>query len=287
MRLKRTLAIIFVALAGIAAAGSPYYTLPMSGRVRSVFHPWLRPSGHVGQALGILGLALFLFLWLYPVRKRYRRLAATGSLARWLHVHVIAGLTTPFVVALHAGFRFSGLAGLAFAAIAVVWMSGIVGRYLYARIPRSRSGLALSIQEIGTQREDLIRRIAAATGLHPADVRKDLAVEDVMRKGLGIRQTLRLQITGDLARRHAVRDFRARIVAGKGGAVNIDASALDEALRCARQELALAQQLRLLEGTQRVFRFWHVAHRPVAVTALVAVAVHVVVVIAVGSTWFR
>ncbi len=108
-----------------------------------------------------------------------------------------------------------------------------------------------------------------------------------MRTGLGMRQTLRLQITGDMTRRRAVREFRARIVAGKGGAVNIDAGALDEALRCARQELALAQQIRLLEGTQRVFRFWHVAHRPVAVTALVAVAVHVVVVIAVGSTWFR
>ena len=259
----------------------------MSGRVRSSFHEWLRPSGYIGQSLGIIGLACFLFLWLYPVRKRFPQLARTGSIARWLHVHVIAGLATPFLVALHAGFRFSGLAGLAFAAMVVVWMSGIVGRYLYARIPRSRTGLALSIQEIGTQREDLIRRIAAATGLHPADVRKDLAVEDVMHKGLGKRQTLRLQITGDLARRRAVRDFRARILAGTGGAVNIDAGALDEALRCARRELALAQQLRLLEGTQRVFRFWHVAHRPVAVTALVAVAVHVGVVIAVGSTWFR
>lgn len=285
--MKRTLSIIFVLLAGIAIAGAPYYALPMSGRVRSSFHEWLRPSGYVGQSLGIIGLACFLFLWLYPVRKHFPQLARTGSIARWLHVHVIAGLATPFLVALHAGFRFSGLAGLAFAAMVVVWMSGIVGRYLYARIPRSRTGLALSIQEIGTQREDLIRRIAAATGLHPADVRKDLAVEDVMHKGLGKRQTLRLQITGDLARRRAVRDFRARILAGSGGAVNIDAGALDEALRCARRELALAQQLRLLEGTQRVFRFWHVAHRPVAVTALVAVAVHVGVVIAVGSTWFR
>jgi hypothetical protein len=285
--LKRTLSIIFVALAGIAIAGMPYFTLPMSGRVRSPYHAWLRPSGHIGQTLGILGLAFFLFLWLYPIRKHYPQLAATGSIARWLHVHVIAGLTVPFIVAIHAGFRFSGLAGLAFAAMAVVWMSGIVGRYLYARIPRSRSGLALSIQEIGGQREDLIRRIAAATGLHPADVRKDLGVEDIMRPGLSKRQTLRLQIAGDLARRRAVHEFRERIIAGKGGAVNIDVRALDEALRCARQELALAQQLRLLDGTQRVFRFWHVAHRPVAVTALVAVTVHVVVVISVGSTWFR
>jgi hypothetical protein len=41
----------------------------------------------------------------------------------------------------------------------------------------------------------------------------------------------------------------------------------------------------MLAATHRVFRFWHVAHRPVAVTALVAVVVHVVVVVAFGATW--
>jgi len=30
-----------------------------------------------------------------------------------------------------------------------------------------------------------------------------------------------------------------------------------------------------------------VAHRPFAVTALIAVTIHIVVVVAVGATWFR
>jgi hypothetical protein len=41
----------------------------------------------------------------------------------------------------------------------------------------------------------------------------------------------------------------------------------------------------MLEATQRVFRLWHVAHRPVALTALLAVLVHVAVVVALGATW--
>ena len=56
-------------------------------------------------------------------------------------------------------------------------------------------------------------------------------------------------------------------------------------MRLARREMALTQQARLLEGTQRVFRLWHVAHRPVAIGALIAVLVHVGVVVAVGATW--
>ena len=50
--------------------------------------------------------------------------------------------------------------------------------------------------------------------------------------------------------------------------------------------MALAQQVALLAATHRIFRWWHVAHRPIAVTALIAVAIHVAVVVAVGATWF-
>jgi hypothetical protein len=41
----------------------------------------------------------------------------------------------------------------------------------------------------------------------------------------------------------------------------------------------------MLQATQRVFRFWHVAHLPFAVTAFVAVTIHVVVVVTLGVTW--
>jgi hypothetical protein len=50
--------------------------------------------------------------------------------------------------------------------------------------------------------------------------------------------------------------------------------------------MALAQQAAMLDGAQRIFRWWHVAHRPFAVTALVAVLLHVAVAVAMGQTWF-
>jgi hypothetical protein len=50
--------------------------------------------------------------------------------------------------------------------------------------------------------------------------------------------------------------------------------------------MALSQQARLLTATHAIFRHWHAAHRPVAITAFIAVTIHVVVVVAVGATWF-
>jgi hypothetical protein len=43
----------------------------------------------------------------------------------------------------------------------------------------------------------------------------------------------------------------------------------------------------MLDATHKVFRWWHVAHRPFAITALVAVVIHVAVVVWLGATWFR
>lgn len=57
-------------------------------------------------------------------------------------------------------------------------------------------------------------------------------------------------------------------------------------MKLASREIALSQQVRMLEATQRVFRYWHVAHKPFALTALFAVVVHVAVVVALGATWF-
>jgi hypothetical protein len=86
----------------------------------------------------------------------------------------------------------------------------------------------------------------------------------------------------DVARGRAVRRLRRRLQArGRG-----DAARLREVMALARREMSLSQQARLLNATQDILRHWHAAHRPVAITAFIAVTIHVVVVIAVGATWF-
>ena len=70
--------IIAAVLAALNLAGAPYYLLVRAERVRSPMHPWLKPSGYIGQSAGLLAVAVFGFLWLYPLRKKFRWLAWTG-----------------------------------------------------------------------------------------------------------------------------------------------------------------------------------------------------------------
>ncbi|MEZ4587457.1 MAG: hypothetical protein R2909_13760 [Gemmatimonadales bacterium] len=271
-------------LLGTVAGGSYYFATPAE-RVRDTLHPWLRPSGYFGQTAGILALLIFLFLWLYPLRKKIKALRWTGSLARWLDVHVVAALVLPVLTAVHASWRFDGLIGLGFWSMIVVCASGVVGRYLYVHIPRSASGLELTAEEVAADRRRLLEELAEATGLPHAQVESLLRSDPSPCEGLGILGTFSRMITDEVARFKQARAL-GRLCSAKQRAHRLDRRALRRIGRLARREMALSQQARMLAATQRVFRLWHIAHRPFAITALVAVTVHVAVVVSMGMTWF-
>ena len=271
----------------ITLVGQPYYALSTAERVRHALHPWLRPSGYIGQTAGLLGLALFLFLWLYPLRKKFRWLAWTGPVGSWLRVHTAAGLLIPLLVAVHAAWRFTGLIGLGYGAMLTVALSGIVGRYLYVHIPRALDGAELSREDVAEQRRTLVKRLALTTGRDPGVIERGLVAAVAPARATGAAGVLHRMLLDDLTRWRTIRRLRREWERPPAGIAPLDRRSLDEALALARRELALAQQARMLDAGRRVFGYWHVAHRPVAITALLAALVHVAVAVATGMTWFR
>jgi hypothetical protein len=263
--------------------GIPYYRLGLAGRVRHPLHALLRPSGPVGMGLGIVAFAMFMFLWLYPLRKSIRWLAWTGSVGAWLRVHIVAGLAVPMFAAVHAGWRFDGLIGLGYGSMLLVAMSGVVGRYLYTRIPRGRNGAELGREEVANERRRLITEIALTTKRDPVLVERALAVDVRSFQGLGPLATVGRMIADDRERARAVKRLREAWRRPTPGQAPVDPRTLGRALALARRELSLAQQARLLDATRSVFGLWHVVHRPFAFTALIAVGVHVVVALLVGA----
>jgi hypothetical protein len=265
----------------------PYYLAPVGQRVRHPLHELLRPSGDVGQSFGVLALALFLFLWLYPFRRMLGSARGLGSVGGWLRIHTFAGMAIPLIAAVHAGWRFSGLIGLGYFAMLIVSLSGYVGRYLYTRIPRSRTGIELTRDEIAGRRRALITEIADRLQRSPEDVERALETAARTAPVGGALGTIRRLLSDDVARWRAAGALRREWGASRAGARPVDPKTLRQAVRLARDEIRLAQQARLLEATQRVFRYWHVAHRPVAITGLLAVLIHVGVAFAMGRTWLH
>src|SRR6516225_64364 len=158
--------------------GFDYYKLSAVDRPFSPKHHLLRPSGPIGLYLGFAGVALFVGIFLYPIRKHWTWLATKGSTRHWLDIHVLMGLTAPVVIAFHSTLKFRGIAGMAFWIMFAVSASGVVGRYLYAQIPRRVTTVELSIQEVQELQEQLARQLAAQNLLPEADLRALLRMPD-------------------------------------------------------------------------------------------------------------
>ena len=96
-----------------------------------------RASGLVGHGIGIVGFILILMTeTLYSIRKRLTDVK-WGSMAGWLRFHIFTGLVGPYMVLLHTAMKFGRLAGVAMLLTVVVVVSGVIGRYIYTRVPRT------------------------------------------------------------------------------------------------------------------------------------------------------
>ena len=101
-------------------------------------------SSLFGHGIGILGFTLMLMTeTLYSLRKR-SCLARWGRPATWLRFHIVTGLVGPYMVLLHSSWKLNGLAAAAMLMTVIVVFSGIIGRYIYTRIPRGPAGEELT-----------------------------------------------------------------------------------------------------------------------------------------------
>lgn len=283
-RISHWVTVPWLILIAITVWGADYYFTGLGTRARHDMAMMFKPSGLIGQSAGILTFAGFLFLWLYPMRKKIAPAAEwLGPVPGWLNVHIVVGLTLPILGAVHAGWRFDGIIGLGYWAMLIVAISGIIGRYVYVRIPRNRSGLELNAEDLAQQRRQLLLELTEVTGLERDVVSSTLAAEPIPDTGLGLIPSLMRMLRDDFRRRRAGRDLRRKWEALEGA--QVDSKKLAEVARLARRQMGLAQQARLLGQTQRIFKHWHTFHKPFALTALLAVTVHVAVVVWTGVTW--
>jgi hypothetical protein len=276
-------------IVGLLAYGFDYYTAGAHERPFMTKHALLKPSGRIGIKLGILGVSMFLVIFLYPLRKRWAWLGRQGISRHWLDFHVLLGLSAPFVIALHSSFKFHGFAGIAFWIMLAVSISGVVGRYLYGQIPRRVNAAELSRKEIQEMQERMAQQLADQKLLRASDVRSALRLpsqETVDR--LFIPAALVYMFALDLARPFRIAGLRRGALSGGeylttlGGLLPTRHRELERAIAVARDEASLSKRILFLSRSQQVFHLWHVVHKPFSYTFAVLALVHIGVVLMMG-----
>jgi hypothetical protein len=236
----------------------------------------------IGINLGLLGVLLFCGIFLYPLRKRWAWLRKQGDSRHWLDYHVVLGIAAPVCIAFHSSFKFRGLAGIAFWVMAAVAVSGFVGRYLYAQIPPRVAAAEVSArvfrgvlthQRVIPQSElrQLLRlpnparaprwpAIAAVGYMVASDLARPFRVARLRVRGMGITQS--------------VRAF--------GGLLPANDPQLEWVIGVAREQAVLTRRIMFLSRAQKVFKLWHVVHKPFSYAFAVLALLHIFVAMLLG-----
>jgi len=271
-----------VALGWLALAVAIIVYMWSRGANYYLTHPWdrsghpddvaLRSSGSWGHGLGIAGTGLILLNLTFMLRRRLRAFRRFGPLRVWMDMHVITGLFGPLLVLFHTAFLpRSAIAIIASIALIVLVVTGIIGRFIYAMVPRSVGGLEAGAEELEQRLETARARIASTLpAADPLWLELDrLGVEPrVPKTSLGCLLLLPYAMTSTAWLR-----LRLRRLARSQPGLDLDAM---------RDVVIVKRRLRTLALYRRLLVWWRGLHRVAALVMLVTMIIHVVVMLYLG-----
>ena len=262
--------------------GYQYYSTPHVDRFFMPQYASLNPSGIIGEGLGVIGaLMMIVGVAVYMVRKRMKMFLHWGYLKNWLELHIFFCTLGPIFVLFHTSFKFGGIVAVSFWSMTAVVLSGVIGRFLYVRIPRTIQGQVLSVEELSDMSKGLsdklrdeykvdgkiIQKIEEAADY--TKLKKDNLVDSVvflMKDTVHTRRTL-MALKSELKSRRIPSAQVRRIV------------------HIAKTRLVVARRIRLLSTMHKFFRHWHVVHLPFAILMFFIMFIHIGVVMALGYRW--
>jgi len=264
-----------VALAGY---GVDYYLLSAAKRVTSAKHVPLKPSGWIGHGLGIVGGVMLLLMYLYPLRKRWKWLAKKGKTKHWLDYHILLGFAGPALITFHSTFKFQGIAGLAYWMMMAVVASGVVGRYLYGKIPRKLDQVEMSLDEMAQVCAELTGLIETQNLVPMEDLRPLVALPPIEQvQSMPLMRALAEIVWLDLRRPWLLAKLR-----WAAGAHVANSTELKQVLAIVRKQAALSKDALFLSRMRQLFHLWHIIHRPFSYSLAILATLHVVVVVFLG-----
>jgi hypothetical protein len=248
---------------------------------------YLTPQRGIGYALGIVGGSMMLLLLLYSARKRMRWLRFLGPTPSWFRYHMLLGVLGPLCILYHANFGLGATnSNVAFFSMLTVAGSGLVGRYIYARIHHGLYGSKLTLAELQRRSED--RRAAPGTFAFLPDLLSRLETVEKRILATGPRLPLLaavklalLGVTVPVARlqMHAHIRKSLRIAADGSAPIAAERKRLQRtAFAYVNSRIAATRRVAGFQAYERLFSLWHALHLPLIFVLIVAAIVHVIAV---------
>ena len=241
----------------------------------------------LGYALGIIGSLLILVLLLYPLRKRYRILRVLGPVKNWFRVHMMLGVIGPIAILYHSNFALGSVnSTAALLSMLLVAGSGLVGRFLYAKVHKGLYGRKTSLKELLAGVKLTTAETGGAARFVP-DLLSMVAEYDrqVLKPPTGVIDSMLLPMRLGFRTRAGYRRIVARVrqqldeQAVQSPVVRQHRDRLLElASAFVREHLKRVRRVAAFAAYDRLFALWHKVHLPFFYLLIVTAIVHVIAV---------
>jgi len=247
----------------------------------------VNPEEGIGYWLGIAGGSLMALLLLYPAGKRSQLLRRLGMVKHWFRIHMIIGLLGPALILFHSNFSVNAMnSKVALYSMLLVTLSGIIGKYFYARIHRGLYGKRANIEELSAELRESLDTSRGLAAILPGFMSEMHAVAeellgDKFTRSMGLRQSLLWTVKYYVIRARLYLSINREIqtLSQQSKTVEQNKRGLRrQANRYAAQQVGMMRQVAQLSFYERVFSMWHVFHMPLFILMVISALVHVLAV---------
>jgi hypothetical protein len=286
-----------------ATSFSHYFARPLLGLgpvifasavIAALYLGWVnRDEGYItaesglGYWLGIIGSLMMLLLLLYPLRKRARFLRGLGRVPAWFRSHMILGIVGPTLIVFHANFRSTSLnASVALFFMLTIVASGIIGRYLFAKIHMGLYGTKAEIKGMLSD-ADLMKH--ALGGDYEGAGRLLSELGSFESRVLVRHSNFFSSLWAFIALSWRWQNLRARLLKEAKAAIEAEGKHRGWGWRARRKQVArVKEHLSIYFAAvnkaarfgvyERMFALWHVLHMPLFFLLVLTAILHVVAV---------
>ena len=254
------------ALVTIDSAGNSQEDKAVS-KIKSL-HEMFRPAGSVGHGIGVVASLVMLLNFLYPIRKRIKLFKGAGPINRWLSFHVFVGLMSPTVIVFHAAFQSKNLvAQSTFISLLIVVATGLIGRFAYGFIPRTRNKV-MEFEEVKAVYEEQLNEIKHNPAVAKLGAKFDYLLKPPAKEGsLSLLffsyPLVNLQLRLNLLFADIPRDVKKLLL----------------------KLLRRRYQIQFYQALRRFLRWWRPFHVAFAILLVVVMSAHIGVSLYLGFGW--
>lgn len=178
---------------------------------------------------------------------------------------------------------------MAFWIMLAVALSGVIGRYLYAQIPRSRNAADLSLSELKSSEREFSEALLAQSVFSEEELARAVHIpyseharEIGMLRAFAVMLVVDVRLLFQIARLRRRQSGVGAKIRSVAGLFSTGKWEVEEVVRVVRQKASLSKRVLFLHQAQRVFHLWHVVHRPFSYAFAILAILHIAVVMGLG-----